>query len=53
MSILSVGMLNTKGQYNKWLKPSVCWCDLQPHFANKGFGKLSYLAGSVSAWLKY
>jgi hypothetical protein len=49
MSFLSVGMLNTKGQHNKSLKPNACRRDLQPHYASKGFGKLSYLAGLASA----
>ena len=39
MSFLSVGMLNTKGQHNKSLKPNVYRRDFQPHYASKGFGK--------------
>ena len=39
MSFLSVGMLNTKGQHNKSLKPNAYRRDFQPHYASKGFGK--------------
>jgi len=49
MSFLSVGMLNKKGQHNKSLKPNAYRRDFQPHYASKGFGKLSYLAGPASA----
>jgi hypothetical protein len=42
-------MLNTKGQHNKSFKPNAYRCDFQPHYASKGFGKLTYLAGLASA----